>query len=78
MNERIEKMMLEATKDIPQGYYVPPQYFEKFAELIVRECAGVAEGLSKLYPEKVGFDVGYTMGTARAAKEIKERFGVEE
>ena len=39
MNERIEKMMLEATKDIPQGYYVPPQYFEKFAELIVRECA---------------------------------------
>ena len=50
----------------------------KFAELIVRECAGVAEGLSKLYPEKVGFDVGYTMGTARAAKEIKERFGVEE
>ena len=51
---------------------------EKFAELIVRECAGVAEGLSKLYPEKVGFDVGYTMGTARAAKDIKERFGVEE
>ena len=51
---------------------------EKFAELIVRECAGVAEGLSKLYPEKVGFDVGYTMGTARAAKDIKEHFGVEE
>ena len=51
---------------------------EKFAELIVRECAGVAEGLSKLYPEKVGFDVGYTMGTARTAKDIKERFGVEE
>ena len=38
MNERIEKMMLEATKDMPQGYYVPPQYFEKFAELIVQEC----------------------------------------
>ena len=54
------------------------QFNQKFAELIVRECAGVAEGLSKLYPEKVGFDVGYTMGTARAAKEIKERFGVEE
>ena len=42
MNERIEKMMLEATKDIPQGYYVPPQYFEKYAELIVRECADIA------------------------------------
>ena len=41
MNERIEKMMLEATKDIPQGYYVPPQYFEKFAELIVAECTKI-------------------------------------
>ena len=41
MNERIEKMMLEATKDIPQGYYVPPQYFEKFAELIVGECTKI-------------------------------------
>ena len=38
MNERIEKMMLDATKDMPQGYYVPGEYFEKFAELIVREC----------------------------------------
>ena len=42
MNERIEKMMLEATKDIPQGYYVPLQYFEKFAELIVQDCIAEA------------------------------------
>ena len=38
MNERFEQMMLEATKDMPQGYYVPGEYFQKFAELIVREC----------------------------------------
>jgi hypothetical protein len=38
MNERIENLMLDATKDMPQGYYVPGVYFEKFAELIVREC----------------------------------------
>ena len=38
MNERFEQMMLEATKDMPQGYYVPGQYFQKFAELIVKEC----------------------------------------
>lgn len=37
MNERIEQMMLEATKDMPQGYYVPGEYFQKFAELIIRE-----------------------------------------
>ena len=90
MNERIEKLAFEAGL---KWKAQPPHYtntnnpidfpvsanrdLEKFAELIVRECAGVAEGLSKLYPEKVGFDVGYTMGTARAAKVIKEHFGVE-
>jgi len=71
------------------GAYMPVDYkghelaveehMEKFAELIVRECAGIADGLSKLYPRTdVGFDVGYTMGTTRATKEIKEHFGVEE
>ena len=90
MNERIEKLAFEAGL---KWKAQPPHYtntnnpidfpvsanrdLEKFAELIVRECAGVAEGLSKLYPEKVAFDVGYTMGTARAAKVIKEHFGVE-
>ena len=84
MNERI-KQLWEDNDTIEVCYpeqgspvSVSATTLEKFAELIVRECAGVAEGLSKLYPEKVGFDVGYTMGTARAAKEIKERFGVEE
>jgi hypothetical protein len=38
MNDRIEQMMLEATKYMPPGYYVPGVYFEKFAELIVQEC----------------------------------------
>ena len=65
MNERIEKMMLEATKDIPQGYYVPPQYFEKFAELIVKECMKLnskelsitaIERLLPLYAEHFGVE----------------------
>ena len=47
MNERIENLMLEATKDMPQGYYVPGEYFQKFAELIVRECAELVEYNSK-------------------------------
>ena len=52
---------------------------KKFAELIVRECAEITDGLSKLYPRTdVAFDVGYTMGTSRATKEIKQHFGVEE
>ena len=41
MNERFEQMMLEATKDMPQGYYVPGEYFQKFAELIVKECIDI-------------------------------------
>ena len=41
MNEQIKKMMLQATKDMPQGYYVPGVYFEIFAELIVEECRTV-------------------------------------
>ena len=87
MNERIKELAERAGLKVESWMTNPPkpfqilgstEQFEKFAELIVRECAGVAEGLSKLYPEKVGFDVGYTMGTARAAKDIKEHFGVEE
>ena len=86
MNKRIENLFEQALDEaVPETWTTlnPVQLMrlrDKFAELIVRECAGVAEELSKptLYPEKVGFDVGYTMGTARAAKDIKERFGVEE
>ena len=68
MNERLHEMMIEATKDMPQGYYVPGEYFEKFAELIVQECADLFEvewGEEKL----TGNDVGYV---------VKKHFGVEE
>ena len=69
MNERIEKMMLEATKDIPQGYYVPPQYFEKFAELIVRECAEVIFETPVKYTE---IDIMHII-----RDRVKENFGVK-
>ena len=67
MNERFEQMMLEATKDMPQGYYVPGEYFQKFAELIVKEC-GVA--LSPMLRDMVSRGQAYNL--------IKEHFGVEE
>jgi hypothetical protein len=75
MNERIRELAEESYNE----FYTIHIDLEKFAELIVRECAGIADGLSKLYPRTdVGFDVGYTMGTTRATKEIKEHFGVKE
>ena len=44
MNERIEKLISEAVKAIPDhvDFDLPKEFTEKFAELIVRECANVA------------------------------------
>jgi hypothetical protein len=66
-------MMMEATKDMPQGcgYYVPGEYFEKFAELIVKECANIA---NKQFIAALALD---ERGCLTAA-EIKKHFGVEE
>ena len=67
MNKRIEQMMLDATKDMPHGYYVPPQYWEKFAELIVRECADVAQETRWAVPPS----------QEQIARSIRRHFGVE-
>ena len=77
MNERIEKMMLEATKDIPQGYYVPPQYFEKFAELIVKECCHIMNTTAKKAEESNTY-MGDDVPTRVHQYTIKQHFGVEE
>ncbi len=70
MNERIKKMMLDATKNMPQGYYVPGEYFEKFAELIVAECADIAD-IKRDTSAGCGY-VTYTDG-----QRIKKHFGVD-
>jgi hypothetical protein len=79
MNERIRELMAQAGFDPAaiERMGIMPQA-EKFAKLIVKECANIADELSKLYPRTdVAFDVGYTMGTTRATKAIKDQFGVE-
>ena len=86
MNERIKQLAEQAEYLVNEVFVWDPTgpdredvIREKFAELIVRECAEITDGLSKLYPRTdVAFDVGYTMGTSRATKEIKQHFGVEE
>ena len=62
MNERIKQLAREA------GFYANPdvEKFEKFAELIVRECA---KQVDNYWDE---FENGY------ADKKILEHFGVEE
>ena len=77
MNERIKELAKQAEFS-ENELHIQGDNFQMFAELIVEECADIAIRLSKLYPrEDVGFDVGYTMGTKRAAKEIAEHFGVK-
>ena len=76
MNARIEQMMLRATEGMPQGYYVPPKYFEKFAELIVQECIVCCEQvISDPVPKSVDT---WLNGGLQCIEEIKQHFGVEE
>ncbi len=71
MNERIRELMIRAISDVDsiddpetRRMYIPNCFAEKFAELIVQECAEVAR-LNTRVDSKV-----YLM--------IQEHFGVEE
>lgn len=78
MNERIEQMMLEATKDMPQGYYVPGEYFQKFAELIVKECADTCKDNLVNDEEARAFGLTYNDAVGDCVIQIRQHFGVEE
>ncbi len=66
MNERIQELARQARKNSARwGVYMEEEFYEKFAELIVRECAGV--------------DL-YWLGDQdrkSIAEKIKQHFGVE-
>ena len=71
MNERIQELAREA------GFYANPdvEKYEKFAELIVRECLGCCEQvISDPVPKSV--DTWLNGGT-QCIDEIKQHFGVE-
>ena len=65
MNERIKEFAKQARKNEPFdcSSYTTDQWIEKFAELIIRECAEVAED----------YDGAHYVGTT-----IKQHFGVKE
>ena len=71
MNERIRELADRACEyaDYDPGY-MPDEFLMKFAELIVRECAGMvaSSSLPDRYSEPCLIDI---------ANEIKEHFGVE-
>jgi len=71
MNERIRQLAEQASHQSPDGYPVTIPYSkdfaEKFAELIVRECAVVAHNTAE----------GETTYGWMVGNKIKEHFGVE-
>ena len=82
MNERIRKLALQALKhpdtDNDGLTVFDNDELEKFAELIVKECARIAVFKDDGYIATA--DVAGHMATGRvtAARLIKEHFGVEE
>ena len=81
MNERIEQLFGQALDQaVPETWTTlnPAQLARlkgKFAELIVRECAGICEKDGRWWAEK-----GYLMEAGEAgslATQIKQHFGVE-
>ena len=68
MNERIKELAELASKDNSDGYPVTLEYSnkfaERFAELIVRECVGIADEETSLPYNSYG-------------EKIRKHFGVE-
>ena len=90
MNERIEKLKESACPKIDWAarYHVElnngekekwmNEWFEKFAELIVRECIQVSEPvLDEPYEDMTEFGKGLVEGQDVAIEKIKQYFGVE-
>ena len=83
MNERIRQLAIEA------GFYANPdvEKFEKFAELIVKECTAVlfdqSEKLFELYSEETNMSTAqeYELCSNQCVNNIElieKHFGVEE
>ena len=83
MNERIQELKKQCYRvEDPEGLF-PREVFdeEKFAELLVRECARVAAQTLCPYEDECSrttFGHTWDMACVESAREIKQHFGVEE
>ena len=77
MNERIKELYLHAFPPSLNDSTVCRMSAEKFAELIVRECASTLTKLGGAY-DGSETDADYMQGMLDSAVIIKEHFGVEE
>ena len=80
MNERIRELAEQAgfCHDINHGIYLcAPMHMEKFAELIVRECAELSVN-SQYVNTKREYYEGFNEALVYAGNKIRKHFGVEE
>lgn len=72
MNERIKELALQATQEFSPAFE-RDKWQEKFAELIVRECARIVPNT-----DLGDVDGGDSAVLRAASKQIREHFGVKE
>lgn len=82
MNERIEKLAWQAMDEMdPESFsedvHIPTEWYQKFAELIVRECVEV---FSKDLPDPTSpdYQLGSLPEVVNRVANVAEHFGVEE
>ncbi len=76
MNERIRELyknVLASSENMRWNI----EDAEKFAELIVRECADLCERIAKVHLEEEN-PIAYVYGSRQCRDTIKQYFGVEE
>ena len=84
MNERIKQLAEQAGQGEP--FHIPPEFVEKFAELIVRECASreellgaIARGWCSEKNSHKTMDSDLALAIFdEVEQQIKRHFGVEE
>jgi len=89
MNERIRQLALQAVKAVDNPFpgnplndelakmYIPDCFAEKFAELIVGECAEICRR-QQYYDADDEHKRGVNSGSYTCMNAIKQHFGVEE
>ena len=84
MNERIKQLAEQAFNEANNGSInnikIPKEFVEKFAELIVRECANLLmkpEYVMNHPEELTDYNRGWVNGRLLGIEQIKEHFGVK-
>ena len=78
MNERIKDIWLQAAReDSGDDWDSQMQFIERFARLIVKECAEMARS-SQYVDTKSDYYEGFNEALRYISNKMKQRFGVEE